>query len=263
MDLEEIAQRLELLGIERAEARAYVHIAMSGGCKASELALSMKCSRTEAYRHLRALADRGFAITTLDRPVRFTARPLGQVLDRLMDEHGAKSHAIEAARGMVPIIETLRAEPSSELEKAKFRIVVGRPEILKAIMHIIAEARTEISVIATHLPSTPATEYPGISDLIAGKLADGLQVRVLRSPFEGKADTPLGRRMRVVTTERDVRFIICDGRQMVIFVVSDPTTRLSPDDEVAIVTTAPDLVFAETLLFEELWRRSAAPHAAA
>jgi sugar-specific transcriptional regulator TrmB len=217
----------------------------------------MKCSRTEAYRLLRSLADRGFAITTLDRPVRFTSRSLGHVIERLLNEEGAKIHAIEAARSMIPILDALRAEPSTDIEKSKFRIIVGRPEIFKAIMHVVSGARTDIRAIMTHLSSTHSTDYSGIWELLDARLAEGVQVRVLRSPHKTSPATHLAQRTRTITTSKDVRFIICDDHEMVIFAVSDPTARVSPDEEVAIVTTAPDMVFAESLLFEELWHRSA------
>lgn len=261
MSVEEIIQRLEVLGIEQEAARAYVHVALVGSCKASELALSIGSSRTEAYRILRSLVEDGFVTSSLERPVRFTAQPLRAVIERLNAEDELRRDALRRADDIIAALATLRAEPSPDLAKSTFRIVESRPEIFKAVMHAIQGSRNEIASIMTNPSSAGSTDYFGVWDQLHEKALQGTRVRVLRSPDETLpanllADAPSDAEFRTVHTGGHVNFLIGDGEQMVIVAVSDATERLMAENEVAIVTNAPDFVFAHQLLFEELWQRS-------
>ena len=51
-----------------------------------------------------------------------------------------------------------------------------------------------------------------------------------------------------------MRFVIVDERELVMWVVNDPSTRLLAEEDVAVWTTAPDFVATQSWLFERAWR---------
>lgn len=93
--LEIIENALARYGLSQNEIRAYVYLARTGERKAAEIAEAISLHRTETYRTLRDLEKRGIALSTFERPLRFTAVPLDKAIERLMETEKTKLKLLE------------------------------------------------------------------------------------------------------------------------------------------------------------------------
>ncbi len=90
MKVQDIVDRLVDLGLDATEAQVFVHLCRMGPSKASAVATAAKIHRTDAYRTLHRLVQRGFVIASLERPVRFEAADPDRVFETMLAAQKAR-----------------------------------------------------------------------------------------------------------------------------------------------------------------------------
>ncbi len=121
-EFDEIARKLELVGLTPYESRAYVALVAHGYGDANTIAQTAQIPRTSSYKVLQSLKDKGFAIATSGRPVIYRPEPPKRIHTRLerevfqMFEQLELMHEIVRERGQPQLIYTIH-EKSRVLEK--------------------------------------------------------------------------------------------------------------------------------------------------
>ncbi|MHB8605544.1 MAG: TrmB family transcriptional regulator [Thermoplasmatota archaeon] len=254
---------MTVLGLNRDEAAVYVHLSMMGPSKASDVAAATKLHRTETYRTLQTLVQRGFAYATLSRPARFEAAPPERLFQDLLAAEQSRSDRIQRAQVVIAAsLATLRQQPTRDVSRNTFKILQGRREIYGVLERMIRGAERTLRAISTHEGTVAMAEMGGLTEIAQQRALDGLKVQsILRTTPEmrGKlmplfaADTI---ELRNFETDRIVRYVIADEKELLMWVVSDPSPRLTSEEDVAIWTNAPDFVGTQNVLFELAWRSS-------
>jgi len=257
----EVVQRLTVLGLSEAEAATYVHLTMVGPAKASDVAAALHLHRSEAYRTLQRLSQRGFVAATLSRPTRFEAAPPERLFRELQEAERSRAEHITQARGSLGAdLEALRAGGSEDFTRAGVRVIQGRREIYRHLERMVRAAKAELRAVSTHEHAVGMSELAGILDIAVARAGEGLTLRaVVRSTATGaarRAGLPKveGAEVRALDTPRVMRFVIADKAELLLWVVSDPSQRLASEKDVALWTDAADLVGLQGLLFEAVWR---------
>ncbi len=273
MKVQDIVDRLVDLGLDATEAQVFVHLCMMGPSKASAVATAAKIHRTDAYRTLHRLVQRGFVIASLERPVRFEAADPDRVFETMLAAQKAVQEGIERARLEISAaLSTLRSETPSGSPSTSFRVLRGRQEVFRALDGMIRSTRSTFKAVTTHPAASTMAQAAGLWELVAERARAGLRVEaVMNAPREARPRlaTLLAIptvSIRHVDLDRLVRFFIRDDEELLILVASDPTGRLNSEADVAISTTAPDFLATELAFFESLWERATdivAPPAAA
>jgi predicted DNA-binding transcriptional regulator len=260
MKVQDVIDRLVALGLDDTDASVYVHLSMLGASKASDIASALKLPRTEAYRSLQTLSERGFATASLSRPIRFTASPPEKLFEELSSAQRSRVERLDKARTEVlPALLTLRSEPHRDLSKNAFRIVQGRPSIYGTLERMFRDADETLDIISTHPAAVAMGELSGTWGLAQERSKEGVVIRTIlmttpavrekirRTPWDPTA------KFRHLSTSKMMRYIILDGRELLMWVVSDPSNRITSEGDVAVWTDAHDFVDTQAALFESIW----------
>ena len=140
-----VIDRLVDSGLKLKEAEVVVALAQSKPLKASEIGQLVGITRMDAYNTLRRLQDRGLVMTTVDKPMRFTALPIFEVFQNFIFEEEAelrrlKTHLSELESGVTAsqhMMDNSQAEP-------KFSVVKERTYIQAAMERLIQDSETQV-----------------------------------------------------------------------------------------------------------------------
>lgn len=264
MKVQDIIDRLNVLGLDPDEAAVYVHLSIMGPSKASDVAAALKMHRTETYRTLQNLVQRGFATATLSRPAKFEAAAPERVFQDILAAQQARQESIQRAQSEISdALSSLRGGQGAPLTKNTFKVLQGRREIYAVAERMLREGRGEVKAVSTHPGAFAMADMAGLVDLAEQRAREGVRVRAVlradpahRQRLLGLQQEP-GLQVRHVEEPRVVRFIVADDRELLVWVVSDPSTRLAAAQDVAIWTDAADFVGTQSALFESLWREAA------
>lgn len=249
-------------GIGTTEATVYVHLCLGGPAKVGDLAAALKMHRNEVYRSTGRLVHRGLVEMTLERPARFAAVPPRQAFDA---EIAARLGSISELRHMrdevVPLLVTreTRATPEARIT---YKVIQGRREVFAARNHMIENAASSIDWATTFPGAVQLADVAGALDAMTRRLEEGVKLRALvgrnadRERILSRLEGRRGVDIREFDVESTIRFLIVDGKELLMWVVNDESPSLDARAEVAIQTTAPGFVQAEAMFFEQAWGRA-------
>jgi sugar-specific transcriptional regulator TrmB len=260
--VQDIIDRLSVLGLDADEAAVYVHLSIMGPSKASDIAAALKMHRTETYRTLQNLVQRGFATATLSRPARFEAAAPERLFQEILAAQLARQESIQRAQTEISgALSSLRGATGQPLSKNTFKILQGRREIYAVLERMLREAHAEVKAVSTHAGALQMGDMAGLLDVGAQRAREGLRLRAVLHIDDASRQrlaalqTPR-MEFRHVEEARVARFAIADDRELLLWVVSDPSSRLAAAGDVALWTDAADFVGTQSLLFESLWREA-------
>ncbi|HVL86864.1 MAG TPA: helix-turn-helix domain-containing protein [Candidatus Thermoplasmatota archaeon] len=264
--MQNIIDRLTVVGLAPQEAAVYVHLNMMGASKASDIAAALKLHRTEAYRILQNLVQQGFATSTLSRPIRFEAAPPEKLFSEILSAQEAKFESITRAKNeLASSLATLRTPMETNVSRNTFKILQGRREIYGVMERLLRDARSEARFLSTHEGGFGMASMAGTWDVLADRAQQGLAARVLLAPApetrvklaQVAGVPPI--EIREYDVDRTLQFVIGDDRQLLLWVVADPSTRLSSDKDTAIWTDATEFVGTLRTLFDTAWDHASQP----
>lgn len=261
--IQEIVDRLTVLGLDQDEAAVYVHLSMMGPSKASDVAAALRLHRTETYRTLQNLVQRGFASATLSRPQRFQAAAPERLFTEILAAQQARSENIQRAQSEIaPALGALRSQTGGPASKNTFKVLQGRREIYAVVERMARDATGAFRGLSTHEGAVAMADLSGMLELMARRAAEGVDVKlILRTNAQTRAKLlalpeSAAMHLRHLETDKTMRFVLQDETALLMWVVSDPSTRLTSEEDVAIWTDAVDFVATQAMLFEAVWREA-------
>lgn len=263
MDIDEIARRLETLGLDEDDAEIYLHLLHVGPAKVSAIAPHVDASRTSVYRGLDRLCDHGFASKSLDRPTIYAAEKPQALFDRRVRELEVQREKLEQLNDeLAGPLAKLQAHGVDESE-THWKRLGGAEQIYKTIQSIAGGAEESIC-LASNDAITFEFDAPSVADAWRAGVArvkDGVPIRLLLELPDGSEVTdglipdwvPLEEaEARTFSADRGIHFMIVDDRDVVVW-AQPARDSSSPEDAIAIWTDAPGVLAPLSTLFEKLW----------
>jgi sugar-specific transcriptional regulator TrmB len=253
------------LRLAPTEATLYVHLCLSGPTKAGDLASSLRLHRNEVYRAAGRLLQRGLVEMTMQRPARYAAVSVERIFSEEIALRLASIDDLRTARDKVTALVQNARPPAVPEHRSIYKVVQGRTDIAAAQLHAIERARESILWVSTFAPTIRLGDATGALDALESRVRMGASARLLlrTTPAAWARVRPLlalpGLQARAIDLSGDIRFLVVDGQELLMWVVNDPTESQKAKDEVAIQTTAPGFVQAERAFFEQAWTRAAPP----
>lgn len=256
-----LAEELQRLGLSPEEGDLYLRLLEVGPAKVSSIEPLVDVSRRSLYRLLDQLCEKGLATKSLRRPTRYEARDPGAIFE-------ARRRALDRRRAEVDELEDSLADPLEQVQAgggapstSNWERVEGTPRIYEAAERLVDEADTSIEVASNH-PICMRTGFPPVEHAwraIADRADEGLETRVLLDAADelppdlaSMLDVD-GLELRGFEAERTLHFILADGKDLVVWVRTNPIAGPEQPDPVALHTDAPALVAAQVELFDRLW----------
>jgi sugar-specific transcriptional regulator TrmB len=215
------------------------------------------------YRNATRLLSRGLVELTLERPARYAAVSPEMVFDSEITTRLQSVDELKLARDSVfPLLTQLHVTADAPM-KSTYKVVQGREEIYALRDRLVEGAETSVDWATTFPASILLTDRSGGLDLLLRRVRDdNVKLRALvRATEAGWTRLEAFRQapaasIRVPALETTISFLVVDAKDLLMWVVNDPTESLHAREEVAIHTTAPGFVQAEALFFEQTWTRA-------
>lgn len=261
-DAEKLLARLAALGLDEREGKLYAFLSARGPSRASEAAAATKLKRTETYRALEALMERGVVSAQLTRPVVYEAVPPETLFAQELARHEQKRAELESAREeVVRTLAEARARDAGGTSRHSYRIIQGRRAILATAETMIRDAQVGQWMVSTYVAPQNVTTANRTWQTTVRRACEGLPMRLLfmehagldrvLDAFSAAAQT----QVRYFDHPRPLRFTIVD-EEVLVWLVTDTASGLEARDDVAMWTNAPDFVHAQRVLYESLWTRA-------
>lgn len=264
----ELTERLAALGLDEREARAYLHLCAVGPSRAGDVAAVLGLKRTETYRALETLVGREFALAQLSRPVVYEAIPPETVFAREAERRERELKELETVRAdVLSAIADARRHSANHHGRHAFRILQGRRAILHAAAAMLHGMKDGQAMVSTYFgPANATPRNPAYQETIK-RAQEGISMRLLLRDAPGLADSLRGLleapkvSVRCFDYPHPLRMTIVDGREVLVWLVNDPSLALDAVGDVALWTNAPDFIHAQQVLYESLWAGGREPRA--
>ena len=249
--LKEINTALLRLRLSKNEVKIYLFLARYGAKKAQKIAESLGVPRTEAYKILRELENKGIIFRILERPMKFMVVPFEKILEEDIEERRQKIHKLEKKKDeLICLWKTLPKTHDSEDVRETLQITEGKRQISARIAKILRGTREHIKVVVSDrnliwlFNSTFFEELNKKGEIEARILTDYSQI----STFVIE---------QVEIPSCDFAFLHKKGQPS--FIVSDEGTLIllmenSDEKFCAMETNYASMLSSYTALFDLLWK---------
>ncbi len=146
--LKQINKALRRFRLSKNEAKVYLYLARHGAQKAQRIAEALDVHRTEAYKILRNLEAQGLVTRILERPMKFLAAPLENVLDSLIEGRRQRIRQLEQRRDELLSIWRSLPEPEKvSSQKETFQVLEGKRQIAVKVSEVLRGCDREFSIV--------------------------------------------------------------------------------------------------------------------
>lgn len=267
MNVDDVSEMLEQVGLTADEARVYATLCRLGPAKAGHLAHEARLSRAQTYRVLEALEDRGIVSGDLGRPRVYRAAAVDSLMRHLNSSLEYRRHELRLLES--ELVQRLRrlAAGSDAPKRPHADILRGREVVVERIHALYEEAEKEVSLVLAHPGGLEMLESLGGWGRLLDRASRGIRVRLLvkrharNSRFLAQARGAGGVEIREFTHPDDFGCVLVDGREAVVILTVDPRSYPRADRTRALATDATNFVPLLRFLFASAWSTAAAPAA--
>ena len=260
MSVSALHERLTGFGFTKDEAEIYVFLTAMGPTPARVIARRFDINRVKAYRTLKELEDRGLVNRIMERPVRFTAQPIENILQEKIQSTREILKGLEVNQNrIIEDLVKLRDVDASVSEEPRFRIYQGRQRIYELIANMCDRAEDEIRIVTT------------ASDFIRFSLW-GLEARLAKLALEGKKVSVLTEidetvineieeiqgafEIRHLSVPSSIRFVTIDNSETLTSVAMDDSMSMTTQNDTGLWTNASGFSAAMQIFYDALWHES-------
>lgn len=254
MDLKDLLHRVQQYGLDEGEVDLYYHLCRLGPSRAATVAEAAGRKRTDVYRVLDRLVEKGFAEKSLERPARYLPRSIDDALERAMAARHSATEALDAQRS-----DLARAwpRPLSQAEPARTRFTVhqGSSQVNGLLVRMVESAKEEI-LLAISRDGLARLDVPALVAAMRSRAEAGVMVRVLAKRARGGDLLPdiEGVRVRYGDLPTFYQALVVDDREIALFVAAGK--GISGPEETVLWLNSSDVVLAQKALFDQAWMQA-------
>ena len=178
--LKEVDQALSKFKLNKNEIRVYLYLARFGAHKAQSIAEALGVHRTEGYKILRRLESQGLVSKIMERPMKFVAVPLENVLNNLIEERRQKIHEMEQKKEQLLKIWATLPEPESvSHEKETFQVLEGKKHISVRLAELLENSESSFNMVVSDDNLIWLYNTPFLEDVDEKVQNDGLSMKIM------------------------------------------------------------------------------------
>ena len=263
-----VEEALHNFGLTEKETQIYIFLAKHGAQGAGKIASGTKTATAVIYRTLKALQRKGFAESTLESPVRYTAVPFENVLDSNIRGKQEEVRQMENSKRelLTDWSKISIGEPEYPLEK--FAVIEGDSKIFAKIFKMVRETKSQLSTVATVTGLMRADRYGIFEAIYSHPLRSRVEFRIITdlSASDLRSARFLKRRLKRSINFRGrypdlglrlfPRMIIRDREEVLFFITPRGNHSSRQKDETCLWTNCKALVESFRSIFENLWNDS-------
>ena len=132
--------------LNKGEIKAYILLARAGPQKAQRISENIGIERTEVYKVLRTLEGYGLITKTLDKPMRFKAKPFEMVLENDIKEKRKRVFQLEEQKSRILDFWKSLPKISEEEVSEGLQVLEGKRQILVKVDEMLSSCNRKFSV---------------------------------------------------------------------------------------------------------------------
>jgi len=255
--LDKIQLKLSSFGLTANQCKVYIYLGKYGSRTAPDVSKVLKLPRTETYKLLAALQNKGVVSASFQHPIQFSAMPLTDAVHSLINTEKERIKKLESQKSELDELWGNIPQFNKEIEKTdddKFQILQGENQIHSKINNMILSSKKELVIIGNE------------KDFLKFYQANFLEP-LDKSPVELKVLTNSSDKTLYVFDEMDktnVKKLPTSINENLCFVVKDDDEVLfymknsgsGKDKATALWTNSTSMIYSKKLLFSTLWSKS-------
>ena len=255
--LEKIQLQLSDFGLSSNQCKVYIYLGKYGSRTTPDVSKVLKLPRTETYKLLAALQNKGVVSASFQHPIQFSAIPLMDAIHSLINTEKERIKKLESQKSELSKLWDNIPQFHNEVEKKdddKFQILQGENQIHSKINDMIVNSKNELLIIGNE------------KDFLKFYQANFLEP-LDKSPVELKVLTNSSDKTLYVFDEMDrtnVKKLPTSINGNLCFVVKDDDEVLfymknyesGKEKVTALWTNSTTMIYSKKLLFSTLWSKS-------
>jgi sugar-specific transcriptional regulator TrmB len=260
MLVSELHEKLMAFGFDKEEAEIFIFLTALGPTPARVIARRFDINRVKAYRILNELEQKGLIQKSMERPVRFIAQPIEEILRKRIQITRETLHNLE--KNQTKIIEEIEQlkKPDARIEEdPRFRIYQGRQQIYELIANMCGRVKEEIRIVA---PSTDILRLIlwGIDYQLMELVQTGKKVKMLTEINESiMNEIQLAQNefeIRHISVPSAVRFVAVDNDETLTSVAIEDSMSMTTPNDRGLWTNASGFIKAMQIFYDALWNKA-------
>ena len=255
--LEKILLQLSSFGLTSNQCKVYIFLGKYGSKTALDVCRALKMPRTETYKLLTTLQNKGIVSASFQHPIKFTAIPLIDAVHSLINTEKERIKNLENQKSELNQLWNDIPEFHNELEKTdddKFQMLQGKNQIQSKINNMLTTADNKFLILGSEKDLMKFYHANFIETLSTSKL----DLKILTSSSQKTQyifDNIKKAIVRKLTPEieQSLCFIVKDNDE-VLFYLKNASS--GTDKPTAMWTTSESMIYSKKLLFDSLWSNS-------
>jgi len=255
--LEKIQLKLSSFGLTANQCKVYIYLGKYGSRTAPDVSKVLKLPRTETYKLLAALQNKGVVSASFQHPIQFSAIPLTDAIHSLINTEKERIKKLESQKSELNKLWDNIPQFNNEIEETdgdKFQILQGENQIHSKINDMIENSKKEVAIIGNE------------KDFLKFYQANFLEP-LDKSPVELKVLTNSSDKTLYVFDEMDktnvkklptsidgnLCFVVKDNDEVLFYIKNSGSGK---EIVTALWTNSTTMVYSKKLLFSTLWPKS-------
>jgi len=255
--LEKIQLKLSSFGLTINQCKVYIYLGKYGSRTAPDVSKVLKLPRTETYKLLAALQNKGVVSASFQHPIQFSAMPLTDAMHSLINTEKERIKKLESQKSELSKLWDNIPQFHNEVEKKdddKFQILQGENQIHSKINDMIVNSKNKLLIIGNE------------KDFLKFYHANFLEP-LDKSPVELKVLTNSSDRTLYVFNEMDrtnvkklptsingnLCFVVKDDDEVLFYMKNSESGK---EKVTALWTNSTTMIYSKKLLFSTLWSKS-------
>lgn len=218
---------LQKLDLTLNEARILLFLMTHGNSTASDVSRHTGIQRTETYNYISTLLAKGVVFSTFDRPQKYYALPINEVIECLVQtKQNALQTIAEKKKDYQEMVEAILSNtvvPESD-KKESYQIVMGENSINSKIKRMVAEAKEEVTILVTDR-NLVNMYHAEITDQLIQLTSKGVRVK-LRTPCKNANDYIGAEDKNAISLKTTakvvpVNFVLVDNKDLILLLESN------------------------------------------
>jgi len=255
--LEKILLQLSSFGLTSNQCKVYIFLGKYGSKTAPDVCRSLKIPRTETYKLLTTLQNKGMVSASFQHPIKFTAIPLVEAVHSLINTEKERIKNLENQKSELNQLWNEIPEFHNEIQETnedKFQMLQGENQIHSKINNMLTTTNSTFLILGSE------------KDLIKFYHANFIDT-LSESKLDHKILTSSSQKTQYIfdnTKKTSVRKLSPEIEQSLCFIVKDNDEVLfylknansATDKPTAMWTTSESMIYSKKLLFDSLWSDS-------
>ena len=255
--LEKILLQLSSFGLTSNQCKVYIFLGKYGTKTALDVYKALKIPRTETYKLLTTLQNKGMVSASFQHPIKFTAIPLVDAVHSLINTEKERIKNLENQKTELNQLWNAIPEFHNEIQKIdedKFQMLQGENQIHSKINIMLTTADSKFLILGSEKDLMKFYHANFIETLSTSKL----KLKILTSSsqktqyiFDDIEKTSI--RKLTPEIEHSLCFIVKDDDEVLFYLKN---VNSAADKPTAMWTTSKSMIYSKKLLFDSLWSNS-------